>query len=1296
MATLLLQSAGAAIGGALGGPFGAILGRAAGAIAGNLIDRRLLSKDRIVHGPRLEQAQILASSDGAGMPRVYGRARVGGQIIWATRFEEVITRSTEGGGKGGRPAVTVEDYAYFANFAVGICEGPVTALGRIWADGVELDQTRHEIRFHDGGEDQPVDPLIEAKQGAGAAPAYRGTAYVVFEGFALESFGNRIPQLSFEIIRSVSRLDRTIRAITVIPGSTEFGYAPAPVRASETSGQTRIVNRNNLTRASDWLASIDELVALCPELETVALVVAWFGDDLRAGHCTIRPRVEFSSAGGEGWQVSGLARPAAGEVSRIDGSPAYGGTPADASVVAAIADLKARGLKVVLYPFVMMDIPPGNGLPDPHGGAEQAAYPWRGRITAFPGPGQASTADGTAAARDQVLAFAGAATPADFVVSGAVVSFSGGDDWGYRRMVLHYAHLAAAAGGVDGFLIGSELRGLTTLRDETDAFPFVDILCGLAGDARTVLGGATTITYGADWSEYFGHHPQDGSGDVYFHLDPLWADTAIDCVGIDNYMPLADWRAEGDPGDADARSQFDLAYLAANVAGGEGHDWYYASDADRRAGLRTPITDGLGEPWIWAFKDLKSWWQNAHHERIGGVRSPTPTAWVAQSKPIWLTELGCPAVTMGANQPNVFVDPKSSESRLPHFSSGARCDLAQNTSLLAHYDWWDTATDGLPAGRNPVSAVYGGPMVDTADIFPWAWDARPFPRFPADTALWTDGHNWHVGHWLNGRLGGCPLSELIEAIATDFGIALDRVRADGFLDGYVVAGPVSARAALEPLTALFDVAYVEDGGERRFEARAYAARAELAAADLAELPGRPVVARSRDQESELPRQMELRHAGVFSGYEPQMSYSRRLETASRRIVSLDMAAVLPASTAIGAMEARLRDAWVGRERLRLATTSRHLALSAGDRVRFTDAAIAGQWRIESVEDGLGHALALRAVVDPDTVAAPAPPVPLPVAPAPAHGAPLFHVMNLPVAPQTVVPHVHVALAASPWARRYAVMTAPDSDGFVRRAMVNRPAIIGTLVAPLAPGPRGRWDHCNRLNVALASGQLASLPEALVLNGANGAAVMTQTGEWEVLQFAAAELQADGSWLLSRLLRAQLGSDAAMADGAPAGAAFVLLDDAVSRVDLSALENGLTLNWRAGPAGDPVSADSYAALAHAHAAIALRPLSPVHLRGRRLGSGDIELAWIRRSRIDADDWEPPDVPLGESSERYRVDILRPDGSIARGLAVTVPEVTYGATEQVADFGAPPASLAVSVVQIAGNGAAGSPARADFTF
>ncbi|MDO9525621.1 MAG: hypothetical protein Q7J57_08800, partial [Gemmobacter sp.] len=116
-------------------------------------------------------------------------------------------------------------------------------------------------------------------------------------------------------------------------------------------------------------------------------------------------------------------------------TPAYRGT---AYVVFEELGLSTYG--------ILMDVPPGNSLPNPYSDnpAEtgQPAFPWRGRITCSPAAGYAGTADKTATAATQVSALFGAATPANFSVSGQSVSWTGTPgDWGLRRMVLHYAHL---------------------------------------------------------------------------------------------------------------------------------------------------------------------------------------------------------------------------------------------------------------------------------------------------------------------------------------------------------------------------------------------------------------------------------------------------------------------------------------------------------------------------------------------------------------------------------------------------------------------------------------------------------------------------------------------------------------------------------------------------------------------------------------------------------------------------------------------------------------------------------------
>src|SRR5690606_6360953 len=188
---------------------------------------------------RLEDVRFTTSTEGAVIPRVYGRLRVGGNIIWATDFREETRTTRTGGGKGGGGGTTVTEYLYFCSFAVAICEGPIASIGRIWADGKPFDIKGAVYRVYRGTEAQTPDPLIENMMGAGNAPAYRGTAYIVFDNLPLEKFGNRIPQLSFEVFRPLADEDsaeQLVRSVTMIPGAGEFVYATEPILRSADGG----------------------------------------------------------------------------------------------------------------------------------------------------------------------------------------------------------------------------------------------------------------------------------------------------------------------------------------------------------------------------------------------------------------------------------------------------------------------------------------------------------------------------------------------------------------------------------------------------------------------------------------------------------------------------------------------------------------------------------------------------------------------------------------------------------------------------------------------------------------------------------------------------------------------------------------------------------------------------------------------------------------------------------------------------------------------------------------------------
>jgi hypothetical protein len=1280
MATVLLQYAGAAVGGFLGGPVGAILGRAAGAVAGNIIDRSLFGgTTRRAQGPRIDDLRVMSSSEGRAIPRLWGRMRVAGEVIWATNFEEVVTtRTDKTSSKGGGSKTKITEYNYFANFAAALCEGEIDRVGRVWADGKELDISELTTRLYTGSETQQPDSLITAIEGAGNAPAYRGLAYIVFERMPINDFGNRLPQLSFEVVRPAGAAETKVKAVNIIPGSTEFGYDTVPQIRELGGGIVESENAHASGIRSDWTVSIDELTATCPNLAAASLVVAWFGDDLRCASATVRPGVEVAAKQTEPdlWKVAGLSRSAAHVVSLSGGGPAFGGTPSDHAVVRAIQDLKARGLAAVFYPFILMDIAPGNGLSDPYGGAEQAPYPWRGRITCHPAPGQPGTVDKTAACATQVSSFIGTALPSHFAIVGSEVVYSGPVEWSYRRMVLHYAFLCALAGGVDAFLIGSELRGLTTLRAAGNAFPFVAALATLAAEVKAILPAAK-VSYAADWSEYFGHQPADGTGDVFFHLDPVWSSAAVDFVGLDNYMPLTDWRDGHQHADrlAGVLSIYDRAYLAAGIAGGEGYDWFYASPADRDAQARTPITDGAyGKPWVFRYKDVKSWWLNPHHDRPGGIEQGAPTAWVPQSKPVWLTEAGCPAVDKGTNQPNLFFDAKSSESGFPYYSSGQRDDLILGRHVEALADYW-----GASGAHNPVSSLYGAPMVDAARIFNWAWDARPFPYFPARGDLWADAPNYARGHWLNGRIGAVPLGRLIEAVCAAYGFtAVDAGEVEGLVDGFLIDRPMSARQALEGVMAVFAIDAVERDGVLKFRMRRSEPVLTVADGDFAEgEPESPVYALTRAQETELPATVRLSYIESALDYRRATVEAQERQGESARENHLELPCAVGQEIAQARAEILLQEAWSGRDAIALGLAPSRLELEPGDVVTLGLSSGDRQFRIEEIADGEARRLKARHY-QMSVFEAPEAPSRAPAAGKVAvYGTPDAAFLDLPIAIATAAAHAPwLAASAKPWPGTLALYRLVGANYVLNRA-VEAAATKGALTEALPAGPLYVFDRATSFTVRLEAGALSAVSEAQVLQGANVAAVGSPATGFEILQFAGAELVGTDAYRLSVLLRGQSGSEPEVAASRAAGERFVLLNGAVVQPVLSLADAGLPHTWKLGPAQYDINR-KHLTLTTSGKMLGLRPLSPCQLRARRDGA-DVVFDWIRRTRIDGDSWEAAEVPLGEESEAYVLDIL--DGpAVKRSASLSAPTYRYLAADIAADFGTAPSSFSLRVAQM----------------
>jgi hypothetical protein len=265
----------------------------------------------------------------------------------------------------------------------------------------------------------------------------------------------------------------------------------------------------------------------------------------------------------------------------------------------------------------------------------------------------------------------------------------------------------------------------------------------------------------------------------------------------------------------------------------------------------------------------------------------------------------------------------------------------------------------------------------------------------------------------------------------------------------------------------------------------------------------------------------------------------------------------------------------------------------------------------------------------------------------------------------------------PWPGSVAVFASPQDTGYQLKAIASVTATLGVTLDDLTSGPEGRLDYSASFRVRLTNGTLASVDLVSMLGGANLCALRNAKGDWEIIQFETAELVDTQTYRLSGLLRGQFGTESAMNEPLAAGAQFVLLDGAVTRVPLQESEQKLILNWRYGPGNRDIGDASYVTAPFNYQGLGLRPLSPVHVKGVR-SSSDIAISWIRRTRSGGDNWELPEVPLGEESESYEVDIL--DGTaVKRTLTASSPSVTYSSADQIADFDSVQSSVSIKVYQ-----------------
>lgn len=513
---------------------------------------------------------------------------------------------------------------------------------------------------------------------------------------------------------------------------------------------------------------------------------------------------------------------------------------------------------------------------------------------------------------------------------------------------------------------------------------------------------------------------------------------------------------------------------------------------------------------------------------------------------------------------------------------------------------------------------------------------------------------------------------------------------------YAIGALESPRSSITTLSRHFGFDAVETEGVIRFVMRGRAAVAQVTHDDLVADRDGDVLELTRAQKTELPQALKWQVARADEDYDAALVEARRITVDATRIASESFPMAVPPEEAERRCRRALMEAWTGRETAAFRLPPSRLALDPADVLTLAHDGRDIPLRLVSIADAEARGIeAVRQDREAHDLP-PGSPRPSSLSKAVVFGAPEAVFLDLPQLTEDQAAHRPFAVAhAVPWPGEMAVFRSPSTDGFELLTTFGSRARIGMLVSDFYAGPTSRFDLGNALVVDLLTGTLESVTDLTLFGGAKALAVESASGVWEIVQPGTADLIAPGRYRLTRLLRGQRGTDAAMGNPAPAGARVVVLDDSLATLPIAEADLGIPWNWRIGPASRSVSDETYVAASFTPVGVGLRPFSAAHVEQpwrKPRAPGDLTIRWTRRSRtLAADSWGAVEVPLVEEVEAYEVEIL--DGAVVqRTLTATATSAVYTAAEQTADWGAllaPGDTLDIRIYQLSaliGRGAA----------
>jgi len=534
-----------------------------------------------------------------------------------------------------------------------------------------------------------------------------------------------------------------------------------------------------------------------------------------------------------------------------------------------------------------------------------------------------------------------------------------------------------------------------------------------------------------------------------------------------------------------------------------------------------------------------------------------------------------------------------------------------------------------------------------------------------------------------------PVSEILTDLCKQAGLQSTEYDVTGInstITGYIISALGSVRNALEPLVlyGLFDA--VEKNGKITFIERGSNPILTLTEDDLIAGSDGEIVSHTRIQEYELPKTVEITFADIGADHQKGVQKAEKIVTDSNLKMAIDLPISMTATQALQLAEVLLRAYWIERDTFEFKLTYRQIDIDVSDVITLQYDGLTYTVRITEIEKDPSGIIACKAVREAGVYSSNSIALTTPVMTSTitAKSGTRLYLFDLPLlSNDNAEAGIYAAVKAiNPTSWTGATLLQSLDGGVTYNAIktMDKTAIIGNVATPLADGRTEVWDTINTLTVeTVGPGTLSTANIQSVLNNSNLAIIGS-----EIISFANAVDNSDGTFTLSHLLRGKRGTEWATGSHVANETFAMISGNSGYDVAVKSYTLGLYKAVSFGKKAYEVSPQTFT-----NNGIREKPFSPVHIKLTRDASNNATITWLNRSRHTA--FTLQQAKLYEATERYELDILVA-GSVVRTLLTTTNKmIIYDAASQTADGITPGDPIEFNLYQLSATVGRGYPAN-----